>query len=363
MIRRLKINVIDLSSLVYLIFAVIPLFTFDINGPYWMYVFVFIVFTMSYTGLAIFTEILSSKLIYTFLILHYIGITYFVYSVGPAISLFFFFSAFILPFVLKVKMKSIAFLVFIIVMFSNFGLIYVLEPKSLGYILVMYIAILLITIGNFKQRETIEMKATLEEKNQHINVLIAEQERNRIGQDLHDTLGHVFASLSLKSELAIKLVDTDSEQAKLQMAEVNDISKASLNKVRAIVNDLKAQSFEEEVDSMKALLKNANLKFEFFNAELAKGINPSKQAILAMILREAINNVLKHAQATSVTGSLIETQNDITLTISDNGIGIDDLKTHDLKSIKERVALINGLIDIQSNLGLCISITISRGDA
>ena len=39
--------------------------------------------------------------------------------------------------------------------------------------------------------------------------MIAEQERNRIGQDLHDTLGHVFASLSVKSELAAKLIDKD----------------------------------------------------------------------------------------------------------------------------------------------------------
>lgn len=363
MIKRLKVNVIDLSSLVYLIFAVIPLFTFDLKGPYWMYVIIFIIFTISYTALAIFTEVLSTKMIYTFLILHYIGITYLVYSVGPATSLFFFFSSFILPYVLKVKMKSIAFLIFIVVMLINFILIYVADPLSLGFIAVMHIAILLITVGNFKQSETIKMKNALEEKNKHINVLIAEQERNRIGQDLHDTLGHVFASLSIKSELAIKLIDSDSEKAKLQMIEVNNISKESLNKVRSIVNDLKIQSFEEEVASMETLLKNANLNFEFFNAELAKGISPAKQAILAMILREAINNVLKHAHATSVTGSLIETQNDITLTIIDNGIGMDDLKEHDLKSIKERVALMNGSIEIQSNHGLCISIKISRGDA
>ena len=248
-------------------------------------------------------------------------------------------------------------------MLINFILIYVTDPLSLSFIAVMHIAILLITVGNFKQSETIKMKNALEEKNKHINVLIAEQERNRIGQDLHDTLGHVFASLSIKSELAIKLIDSDSEKAKLQMIEVNNISKESLNKVRSIVNDLKIQSFEEEVASMETLLKNANLNFEFFNAELAKGISPAKQAILAMILREAINNVLKHAHATSVTGSLTETQNDITLTIIDNGIGMDDLKEHDLKSIKERVALMNGSIEIQSNHGLCISIKISRGDA
>ena len=51
--------------------------------------------------------------------------------------------------------------------------------------------------------------------------MIAEQERNRIGQDLHDTLGHVFASLSVKSELAAKLIDKDPIAAKKEILNIN----------------------------------------------------------------------------------------------------------------------------------------------
>ena len=67
-------------------------------------------------------------------------------------------------------------------------------------IIIYYIVILAILFGNFKimKRDNIVNKL---KKNKYINILIAEQERNRIGQDLHDTLGHVFASLSVKSEL------------------------------------------------------------------------------------------------------------------------------------------------------------------
>ena len=50
-------------------------------------------------------------------------------------------------------------------------------------------------------------------------------------------------------------------------------------------------------------MNEANLKFEFKNIELANNISPSKQSILAKIVREAINNVIKHAHATSVIGS------------------------------------------------------------
>ena len=63
-------------------------------------------------------------------------------------------------------------------------------------IIIYYIVILAILFGNFKimKRDNIVNKL---KKNKYINILIAEQERNRIGQDLHDTLGHVFASLSV----------------------------------------------------------------------------------------------------------------------------------------------------------------------
>ena len=106
------------------------------------------------------------------------------------------------------------------------------------------------------------------------------------------------------------------------MNSVTELSRDALKKVRAIVEDLKVQSFEEEVKSVETILNNANLKFTFHNKGGAKSLNPAKQSILSMILREAINNIVKHAQATKVVGELQEEQNTLKMTISDNGIGI-----------------------------------------
>ncbi|WP_303752678.1 histidine kinase dimerization/phosphoacceptor domain-containing protein, partial [Staphylococcus aureus] len=75
----------------------------------------------------------------------------------------------------------------------------------------------LIVFDNLKKVKDREYKKEIEEKNRYINTLITEQERHRIGQDLHDTLGHVFASLSLKSELAYKIIDSDTENAKAEL--------------------------------------------------------------------------------------------------------------------------------------------------
>ena len=213
--------------------------------------------------------------------------------------------------------------------------LFILSPMSIVFILLL--------LGNFKAIEADKLKEEINSKNEHINILIAEQERNRIGQDLHDTLGHVFASLSIKSELAMKLADNDIEQAKEEMASVNELSKEALVKVRAIVDDLKLQSFEEEVETMDTLLKNANLSFEFNHAIRASILSPTKQSALSMVLREAINNVIKHAQATKVTGTIIENDQNIIMVIEDDGKGMKKINDNDFNSIKQRINVFNGI--------------------
>ena len=73
-----------------------------------------------------------------------------------------------------------------------------------------------------------------------LNLFLAENKRNRIGRDLHDSLGHTFAMLSLKTELAQQLLKMSQyEQAGKELAEVHDISKQSMADVRRIIDNLK----------------------------------------------------------------------------------------------------------------------------
>ena len=78
------------------------------------------------------------------------------------------------------------------------------------------------------------------------------------------------------------------------MQAINQLSTEALNKVRLIIDDLKIQSFEDEISSLEHLLQNANLHLNL-TIKVAKSLNPAKQSILSMIFREAINNVIKHA--------------------------------------------------------------------
>lgn len=363
LIERVKANPIGSSNLIYLIFPILSLTVLGHKGPLWIGIIVTALFTISYL-IMIYVD-LSKRVIFRriLLMVHFLGILYFVEFFNGSHLLFFFYAAYIIPYVFEVNIKSIEVMMYII---SFLIAIYIIAVNHKDYLIVMIpmsIVIILIMFGNFKALESEKLKDEIRSKNEHINTLIAEQERNRIGQDLHDTLGHVFASLSIKSELAMKLIDKDIDKAREEMTSVNKLSKEALVKVRAIVDDLKLQSFEEEVKAMETLLENANLSFEFNNADRAHTLSPTRQSALSMILREAVNNVIKHAQARKVTGEIVEENEYLTLVIIDDGIGMKHIDDNDFKSIKHRVQALKGQLEVNNlNNGLKMKITLPRGD-
>ncbi|WP_204189648.1 sensor histidine kinase [Mammaliicoccus sciuri] len=363
LIERIKENPIGMANLVYIIFPILSLTVLGHRGPLWSGILVTSLFTISYLMMIYVNLSKRSILRRILLTIHFLGIFYFVDYFNASHLLFFFYAAYIIPYVFQTKIKSIEVLMYIV---SFMIAIYIIAVDHRDYLIIMIpmsIVIIFIMFGNFKALESEQLKEEIRSKNEHINTLIAEQERNRIGQDLHDTLGHVFASLSIKSELAIKLVDKDINKAKDEMASVNGLSKEALVKVRAIVADLKLQSFEEEVKTMETLLENANLSFEFKKADRAQSLSPTRQSALSMILREAVNNVIKHAQATKVTGEIVEENEHLTLIIIDDGIGMKHIDEDDFKSIKYRVHALKGQLKVSNlNKGLKMTITLPRGD-
>ncbi|MDQ7158270.1 sensor histidine kinase [Staphylococcus warneri] len=195
-----------------------------------------------------------------------------------------------------------------------------------------------------------------------MNILIAEQERSRIGQDLHDTLGHVFASLTLKSELAMKLIDQQPAKARDEIESINELSKDTLKKVRNIIENLQTPSFHEEVKAVSTILKDAQIDFAFSNTQIVASLNPAKQALVSMILKEAINNIIKHANATTVKINVSDYQKYIMLTIQDNGIGMNNKDKEKLSSIRNRVNYLNGELNIENHNGTKLTICVPRGE-
>ncbi|MBJ8325922.1 sensor histidine kinase [Streptococcus pacificus] len=193
-----------------------------------------------------------------------------------------------------------------------------------------------------------KQKAEIEQKNAYINVLMAENERNRIGRDLHDTLGHVFAMMTIKSELALKQLEKgQTTLVEKELTELHQMSKDSMSEVRSIINNLKFRTVTEELETIETLFELANITLTIDNQLNLDNLSPVIQSTLTMLIRELTNNIIKHSHAKNSRISLYR-EKDITLVVEDDGVGFSTLKGDELSSIKDRLSLVDGSLKITS---------------
>ena len=217
---------------------------------------------------------------------------------------------------------------------------------------IMFFFYFLCLASYFLQKRNYEKELLKEERNkrnEHINILLAENERNRIGQDLHDSIGHTFVMLKLKAELAEKYLEKNNiEAAKQELGEISKISRESMNNTREIINKLKQRSIEEELHIIQDIMTMSNIQINVKNNIFSKPTTVQEWT-LTMILKELANNVIKHSNATECDIIINEDKEQYSLLFSDNGCGFEKINGEELKSIKERLKAVNGEVNIISS--------------
>lgn len=124
--------------------------------------------------------------------------------------------------------------------------------------------------------------------------LATARERLRLADDLHDILGHALEVVAFKSELAARLQSVDGDRARAEMEEVQRVARQSLSEVRALVRDTRSTDLVAELAGARAVLDSAGV------ALVVRGdpatLDPTARNVLGRVLREAMTNVLRHAQ-------------------------------------------------------------------
>ena len=212
----------------------------------------------------------------------------------------------------------------------------------------MSMVIPLFSLGMYYFQNRMRQERKMEEANRTINILSAENERNRIGRDLHDTLGHTFAMMSLKTELALKQMDKEQyDAARKNLEELNQISRDSMYEVREIVNKLKYRTVAEELLELERLFDLSDIVLTVDSRLDLDSLSPVSQSTLSMVLRELANNVIKHSQAESCQIRL-RRDHGIVLEFEDDGCGFKEVTGQELHSIRERLSLVDGDLEILS---------------
>jgi two-component system sensor histidine kinase DesK len=178
-------------------------------------------------------------------------------------------------------------------------------------------------------------------------------ERERIARDLHDVLGHTLSVIILKSELASKLAERDVDRARAEIRDVERISREALAQVRAAIRGYRAGSLQGEADSARATLATAGVAVECELATLT--VPPAYEAVLALALREAVTNIVRHADAHRCT---IRLAAPCTLTIEDDGRGGNAAFGQGLSGMRERVESLGGTLVRDGARGTTLTIAL-----
>lgn len=149
--------------------------------------------------------------------------------------------------------------------------------------------------GNLSHAALEDKNAALVAAGDEVRRLAATAERERIGRDLHDLLGRTLTLVAVKAELAAKLAGRDASAAEREMREVAEAARGALAEVRDAVAGMTGASLAREVDASRAALAAAGVECSVDGEPEA--VAPGAGAVLAMALREAVTNVIRHSGA------------------------------------------------------------------
>jgi two-component system sensor histidine kinase DesK len=209
-------------------------------------------------------------------------------------------------------------------------------------------------------------QAALRRTQDEVERLAKLAERERIARDLHDLLGHTLTVITRKSELARRLANKDPERAATEIAEVEAVARDALKEVRTAVSGFRQTDFSTELAQARVALQSALIHFE---AEVDTiDIEPATEQVLALALREATTNVLRHSQADSCRVRLDNLGDRVRLTVQDNGKGAAGSDGPGkgglgLTGMRERVSALEGEFEVESRGGTSVTITLPISQA
>ena len=214
-----------------------------------------------------------------------------------------------------------------------------------------YTAALTASIGimMFAFGQQLQAMQKLRDAQGEIARLAVVDERERFARDMHDVLGHSLTVVTVKSELARKLVARDPARAEDELADIERLSRAALADLRASVAGYRAMTLETELSAAHAALVAADV-IPHLPAS-ADVVSPELRETFAWVLRESVTNVVRHARAKNCWVALEKRA----IIIGDDGrgmaapvpAGVAPGQGHGLEGMRERAAKVGATVTIE----------------
>jgi len=189
-----------------------------------------------------------------------------------------------------------------------------------------------------RERQNAELRLTQAE----VRRLARVAERERIARDLHDVLGHTLSLITVKSELARRLIDRDSERAREELCSIEESARTALSEVRQAISGFNEQKLDEALEQARLTLRAADVQLDL-QVDHQLDIPLPQQAMLSLVIREAVTNVLRHAAARVCRIRLfVEAGGELCLEIADDGRGTIRPDGNGVQGMRARVEALGG---------------------
>jgi two-component system, NarL family, sensor histidine kinase UhpB len=185
-----------------------------------------------------------------------------------------------------------------------------------------------------------------------------EAERLRVARELHDEIGQTLTAVTLQAEQA---AGGDPARASHELGRLADAVRESLDELRRIARELRPEALDDLglVNALIALCSRVDAQGgPRVRRRLQSGLPPlapDVELVMYRVVQESLTNVLRHADADTVTVSLVGNAEAVTVTIVDDGKGMPPLVPGDAAGIagmRERGLLVGGLFSIGSRPGM-----------
>ena len=208
------------------------------------------------------------------------------------------------------------------------------------------------------EEELKSAKRDLEIYADSIRELTEIRERNRISREIHDSVGHSLSTIIIQLGAIEKIAKKDGKAAALMAANLREFAKKGLEEVRKAIRELKPVEMEkyepiialENLTRQFSKLTGVDVKLGFSKEKAA--LNEDQYLVVYRVVQEFLSNSVRHGKATKVNIFMNFNEEDLILTLRDNGIGADEVeKGMGLTNIWERVKELGGDIEYRTEKG------------
>jgi two-component system sensor histidine kinase DesK len=223
-------------------------------------------------------------------------------------------------------------------------------PAMLAFELYWLTAVLFLAWAMYGVSRLVQVMSELYATRTELAEFAIGRERIRVSRDLHDLLGQSLSAVSLKGDLAIRLLADDSARAKAEIESPTGLAREALHDMRQVASDKRSVSFRRELDAAIVLLDAIGIAARVDVEIDVKGHR--LENVLSWAVREGTTNLLRHSDANACSISLARSDGVLRLVIANDGVrdtgtGVGAVSSNGsgLAGLAERAQAARGTVD------------------